>query len=136
MPRNWSIYCPSLSVMFHSLHSSTNQKLFEKHLCNKSTHYEKYGQFFVTQRKPSHAKKLRTTIKSTLFIISKDEWNTKEDTGKSLKNTLYILSVPKYLSGWSDAKQWKNQARSLSRYRVTLVWRHQAGRQGGRQAGS
>jgi len=46
---NWSIHCPSLSAVFDLLHSSTNQELFEKHLCNKSSHYEKYGWFFVTQ---------------------------------------------------------------------------------------
>jgi len=28
------------------------------------------------------------TTKLTLFTVSKDEWNTKEDTGKSLKNAL------------------------------------------------
>jgi len=27
----------------------------------------------------------------TLFTVSKDEWNTKEGTGKSMKNTLYVL---------------------------------------------
>jgi len=26
-----------------------------------------------------------------LFTVSKDEWNTKEDTGKSLKNALDVL---------------------------------------------
>ena len=36
-------------------------------------------------RKPSHA-----TIKLTLFTVSKDEWNTNEDTGSSLKNALYV----------------------------------------------
>ena len=122
---NWSIHCPSLSAMFDLLHSSTNQEVFEKHLCIKSSHYEKYGRFLVTQRKPS-----RATTKLTLFTVSKDEWNTKEDTGKSLKNALHVLWCAKrHLSGWSDVEQWKNQARSLSRYRVTLVWRHQAGRQ-------
>jgi len=81
--------------MFYLLHSSTNQELFEKHLCNKSSHYEKYGRFLVTQRKPSHA-----TTKLTPFTVSKDEWNTKEDTGKSLRNALHILQYAKrYLSG-------------------------------------
>jgi len=56
---------PSLSAMSNSLCSSTNQELFEKHLCNQDSH--------VTQSKPSHA--------STLFTVSKDEWNMKEDTG-------------------------------------------------------
>ena len=65
---------------------STNQELFEKHLYNKSSHCEKYGQFLVMQRKPSHA-----TTKLMLFIVSKDEWNIKKDTGKSLKNALHVL---------------------------------------------
>jgi len=30
----------------------------------------------------------RTTTKSTLFSVSKDEWDTKEDTDKSMKNAL------------------------------------------------
>ena len=33
----------------------------------------------------------RVTTKSTPFAVSKDEWNTKEDTGKPMKNALYIL---------------------------------------------
>jgi len=31
------------------------------------------------------------TTKSTLFAVSKDEWHTKEDTGKSIKNARCIL---------------------------------------------
>jgi len=101
---NWSIHCPSLSAMFYSLHSSTNQELFKKHLCSKCSHYEKYGRFLVTQRKLSCA-----TTRLTLFTVSKDEWNTKEDTGKSMKNALHILWYTKrHLSGWSDVIQWKN----------------------------
>ena len=123
---NWSIHCPSLSAMFDLLHSSTNQEVFEKHLCIKSSHYEKYGRFLVTQRKPS----ARATTKLTLFTVSKDEWNTKEDTGKPLKNALHVQRYAKrHLSGWSDVEQWKNQASSLRRYRVRLVWRHQSGSQ-------
>jgi len=54
---------PFLSAMFDLLHSSTNQELFEKHLC-------------------------------------KNEWNTKEDTVKSLKNALHVLRYAKrHLSG-------------------------------------
>jgi len=29
------------------------------------------------------------TTKSTLFVVSKDEWDTKEGIGKSMKSTLY-----------------------------------------------
>jgi len=68
---NWSIHYPSLSAVFDSLHSSTNQELFEKHLCNKSSCYEKYGRFLVMQRKPS-----RATTKLTLFTVSKAQRRT------------------------------------------------------------
>jgi len=82
--------------MFDSLRSSANQEVFEKHLCNKSSHYEKYRRFLITQRKSSHA-----TTKLTLFTVSKDEWNTKEDTGyKSLKNAFHVLwCANRHLSG-------------------------------------
>jgi len=34
-------------------------------------------------------------LKLILFTVSKDEWNTKEDTGKSLKNALEALQYVK-----------------------------------------
>ena len=56
---------------------------------------------FRYEEKPSCA-----IAKSTLFAVSKDEWDTKEDTGKSMKNALYVLRYAKrHLSGRSDAKQ-------------------------------
>jgi len=36
------IHYGSLSAMFTLLHSSMNQGLFEKYICNQSSHYEKY----------------------------------------------------------------------------------------------
>ena len=40
------------------------------------------------------------------FAVCKDERNTKEDTGKSMKNALFILQYAKRnLSGRSDIKQ-------------------------------
>jgi len=30
------------------------------------------------------------TKKLTSFVVSKDEWDTKEDPGKSMKNALYL----------------------------------------------
>ena len=57
--------------MFNPLHSSTNQQLFEKHLCNQSSHYEKYRRF-PYEGKPSCA-----TAKSTLFAVSKNEWTQR-----------------------------------------------------------
>ena len=49
----------------------------------------------------------RATTKLTLFVVSKDEWDTKEDIGKSMKNALYCTycSMPK---GTSQAKAKSN----------------------------
>ena len=57
---------------------------------------------FCFEGKPS-----RATAKSTLFAVNKDEWNTKEETGKSIKNTLYvpIHCMPK---GTSQSKATSN----------------------------
>jgi len=52
-----------------------NQKLFERNFCNQSNHCENY---------------MEATTKSTLFAMSEDEWNTKEDTSKYMKNALYV----------------------------------------------
>ena len=40
-------------------------------------------------------KPLRATAKSTLFAVSKDEWDKKEDTGIPMKNALYIAVCQK-----------------------------------------
>ena len=56
---------------------------------------------FRLEGRPSHA-----TAKSTRFAVSKDEWDTKEDTGKSMKNALYVLWYAKrHLSGRSNIEQ-------------------------------
>ena len=56
---------------------------------------------FCYDGKPS-----RATAKLTLFAVSKDEWDTKEDSGKSMKNALYVLWYAKmHLSGRSDIKR-------------------------------
>ena len=86
--------------MFNPLHSSMNQELFEKHLCNHNSHYENTDDFCF-EGKPSHA-----TTKSTPFAVSKDEWHTKEETGKPMKNALYVLRYAKrHLLGQSDVEQ-------------------------------
>ena len=51
-------------------------------------------------------KPARVTAKSTPIAVSQDEWDTKEDTGKSMKNALYVLWYTKrHLSGRSDVEQ-------------------------------
>ena len=65
----------------------------EKYLCNQSSHNKNADDF----QNPSHA---CATIKSTLFAVNKDEWDIKEDNGKFIKNTSYILQYAKrYLLG-------------------------------------
>jgi len=40
------------------------------------------------------------TTKSTLFVVNKVEWDTKEGTGKSMKNALHAQQCGKrHLSG-------------------------------------
>ena len=78
-----------------------NQELFEKHLCYQNNHYDKYGQQFPLRREAIMCYRQIDT-----FVVSKDEWDTNEDTGKSMKNALYILRYAKrHLSGESDVEQ-------------------------------
>jgi len=35
------------------------------------------------------------TTKSTPFVVSEDEWDTKEGPGKSIKNVLYVFQCTK-----------------------------------------
>ena len=44
-------------------------------------HYKKYGQFYYEEKTP--------------LAVSQDEWNTKEDTGKSMKDAVYVLRYAK-----------------------------------------
>ena len=56
---------------------------------------------FRYKGKPSHA-----IAKLRLFTVSKDEWDTKEDNGKSMKNAWYTLrNAKRHISGRSDVKQ-------------------------------
>ena len=90
----WSIHYASLSAIFNLSHSSMNQQLFEKHLCNQSIHNEKYE--CVTCKRCHHVLPLNGHIK-------KDKCN--KDTGKSMKNAFYIWQYAiRHLSGWSSEK--------------------------------
>jgi len=46
-PRKDASSCASVLAMFNMLYSSMNQQLFEKTLCNQSSHYENYGRFLL-----------------------------------------------------------------------------------------
>ena len=56
--------------------------------------------YFHFEEKPS-----RAAAKSTPFAVSKDEWHTKEETGKSMKNALYVL---RYAKGTSRVEATSN----------------------------
>ena len=86
--------------MFSPLHSSTNPELFEKCSAIKIATITNMDDFRY-EGKPS-----RAIAKSTLFAVSKDEWDTKEDTGKSMKKELHVLRYAKrHLSGRTDVEQ-------------------------------
>jgi len=77
---NWSIHFPSLSAFFNLSHSSTNQELFKKHLCNQRNHYEKYRWF------PFYALKEAIGVQppNQCFSLSA-KMNGTEGTGNSMK---------------------------------------------------
>ena len=54
----WSIYFTTLSAMFNTLHSITNQELFENHLCDQSSHNEKYGHFLLWMETIMHYRQI------------------------------------------------------------------------------
>ena len=57
-----------------------------------------------------------------LFNVSKDEWNTKEDTGKSLEYALYVLQYAKrHLLGWSNVEQQKIKLVALAIIKLCLI---------------
>ena len=74
--------------------------------CSKSTSAIKIATMKNTDHFHYKGKPSCATAKSTLSAVSKDEWDTKEDTGKSMKNALYILWYAKsHLLGQSDVEQ-------------------------------
>ena len=90
-----------VSIMLRCRLCSTRYTAVRIKNCLKSTSAIKIttmtntDDFRYAEGKPS-----RAIAKSILFAVSKDEWDTKEDTGKSMKNTLYVLWYAKrHLSG-------------------------------------
>ena len=67
-----------------------------------------------------NVKEAITCYHHSLFAVSKDKWNTKEGTGKSMKNTLYVctLACQKAPFGLKQCQTAKNKP-------VALVQRHQ-----------
>ena len=61
--------------------------------------------------------------KLMLFVISKDEWNTKEDTDKSLKNVQQHVycGVPKGTS-WAEAMSYSENIKPVALSTIKLRW--------------
>jgi len=66
------------------LYNSTNQQLLKRTPAIKVVTM-KITDDFRYKRKPSH-----TYHNIDTFVVSKDEWETKEGTGKSMKNELHV----------------------------------------------
>ena len=78
--------------MFNPLHSIINQKLFERYLCDQSSHYEKNVDD-VCYEKGSH--QVCVTVGLTHFAVNKDKCNAKHETSKFMKNALFIRQFAK-----------------------------------------
>ena len=101
--RNGAV-CPSYinyglkSTVFITLHCRLCSTCYTAVLiknCLKSTSAIKISTMKNTDDFHYEGKPSRATAKSTLSAVSKDEWDTKEDTGKSIKNALYVLRYAK-----------------------------------------
>ena len=98
-------YClkSEVSITFHRQLCSTCYTALRIKNCSKSTSAiivatMKNMDDFHYKGKPLHA--------TAKLAVSKDEWDTKEGTGKSMKNASYILRYAKrHLSGRSDVEQ-------------------------------
>ena len=89
-----------VSITLHCRLCSTHYTTVRIKNCLKSTSAIKIASMTNTDNFHYEGKPSRAIANSTLFAVSKDEWDTKEDTGKSMKNALYVLRYAKrYLSG-------------------------------------
>ena len=84
-----------VSITLHCWLCSTHYTAVQIKNCLKSTSAIKIAtrknvDDFRYKGKPSSS-----TANLTLVTVSKDEWNTKENTGKSMKNVLYVLQYAK-----------------------------------------
>ena len=97
--RNGTV-CPSyinyhlkseVSITLRCWLCSTHYTAVQINNCLKSTSAMKVATIKSTDDFHYKEKPSRATTKSTLFAVSKDDWDTKENTDKSTKNALYVL---------------------------------------------
>ena len=95
-------YCliSEVSVTLHCQLCSTHYTAVRIKDCSKSTSAIKIATMKNTDNFHFKWKPSSAITKSTHFAVSKEEWDTKEDTGKSMKKALYVLRYAKrHLSG-------------------------------------
>jgi len=90
----------------------------KKNLCNQSSHYENYRRFPLWME-------AITCLPHFLW------WAKMNGTQRRALVSLWRMHCvqrygKRYLSGWSDIEQWKNQPHSLS---YCQIWRHHSVRQ-------
>ena len=99
--------CPSyhyhlkseVSIMLRCRLCSTHYTALQSKNCLKSTSAIKVATMKNTNSFHYEGKPSPAAAKLTPFTVSKDKWDTKEDTDKSMKNALYVLRYAKrYLS--------------------------------------
>ena len=86
-------YClkSEVSIMLQCWLCSTHYTILRIKNCLKSTPAIKVATMKNMDKFHYEGKLSCATTKSTLFTVSKDEWDTKEDSDKSMKNALYVL---------------------------------------------
>ena len=95
-----------VSITFRCRLCSTRYAAVQIKNCLKSTSANKITTMKNTDNFHYEGKPSCATVKSTPFAVSKGEWDTKEDTGKSMRNALDVLRYAKrHLSGRSNVKQ-------------------------------
>jgi len=98
--------------MVKLLHSSKNQELFKKHVCNQSSYYKNKENFKGSHHVQPPSKHF--------FLSAKINGTQKKILVNSMKNAWYILWYTKrHLLGWSKAKL------SPHTQRVMLAWGQQ-----------
>ena len=144
--------------MFTPLHSSMNHKLFEKHLCNQSSHCKKIQMVLCAPvivwkwsihyafRQLCLTSYTAIPIKNCLKCTSAIKVATMKDTDGfhyakeaimcKTKSQHFLLSAKMngiqrrtLVSPWRMYCMYCSIPKDTDHYQVMLVWRHQAGRQ-------
>ena len=84
-----------VSIMLRCQLCSTRHTALQIKNCLKSTSGNQSSHYILNMDDFRYKGKLScATTKLIPFAVSKDEWDTKEDTGKSMKNALLCQKAP------------------------------------------